>query len=176
MALIDVNELLYDPDFVSEAGALFYVRNVASIGEDGIVTTTPQRHAFEGAVYPDRPANLDFYPEASRVASRIKIVTFTRLQTMTDTTQADTIQWESKEFLVRAIEDYTNYGGGFVVATCELKTFTDAQRSPQYVPQPNVIADPPYLPQIVPQPEIRYVVDDFGNFVLDDFGNKIRIA
>jgi hypothetical protein len=56
--------------------------------------------------------------ESARVTGSITIHTVFRLTAGDDDNDADVVIWRGARYVVTALNDYTHFGRGFVVATC----------------------------------------------------------
>jgi galactose-6-phosphate isomerase len=121
MALIDVSEILSDPDFVDDFNV---IRNSRTVDMHGRTIDTDGVYLTYGSVQPAKEVQLRQLPELERVGSFISVVTPFRLFALTDTTAPDQITWNGRSYRVKIVRDWTNYGQGFVEAICELTSFT----------------------------------------------------
>lgn len=117
MALIDVSELLTDPDFVDDITVL---RSVRSVNDVGRAVDTPGAYYTYGCVQPAKEVQLLQIPDLERAGSYISVVTPFRLLALTETTAPDQVVWNGKYYQVSVVRDWTNYGEGFVEAICQL--------------------------------------------------------
>lgn len=122
MALIDVSELLSDPDFVDDFAV---VRSTRTVGTDGRTVDVPGYYYTYGCVQPAKESQLRQLPEADRVGDFISVVTVFQLYALTDSTAPDIVQWNCRNYRVKVTRDWTNYGEGFNEALCELVELTN---------------------------------------------------
>jgi hypothetical protein len=121
MALLDVSELLSDPDFADDFTIL---RSVRTVDNTGRTVDTPGAYYSYGCIQPAKEAQLKQLPELERVGSFISVVTPFRLLALTSTTAPDQIIWRCGTYRVKVVRDWTNFGEGFVEAICELETLS----------------------------------------------------
>ena len=126
MPLLDVSDLLTDPDFVQYG--LTCKRNVQTVGEDGIAEDIPTLFNFTGVVTSAAGDALNRLAEGSRVASTITICTRFHLRAGNQVNDADVVTIPGRccnsplpaiQYTVTQVNDYTRYGVGFIEATCE---------------------------------------------------------
>jgi hypothetical protein len=127
MAELDLSELMGDPDFADTGIQL--IRNTQTL-TNGRVTLTPQNYFITASVQPVA-ANLDILADGQRVASRLSVYTQFQLLAATDTTSGDIVVWNGRNYMTRVVEDFSNFGVGYVEATCELMAMTSLPVPPQ---------------------------------------------
>ncbi|MFG1399836.1 hypothetical protein [Roseixanthobacter pseudopolyaromaticivorans] len=121
MPLLDVSDVLSDPMFAQDAGAIVLYRSTLTVGNDGRGTRTTTSQAITGVVTSDTGDILDRIAEGQRIKGSITVHTTFRLTDGDGSTDADEIQWNGRRYIVSAVNDYTTYGAGYVCATCDLK-------------------------------------------------------
>lgn len=129
MPLLDISEILNDPDLSEPPGALQLIRSVETIDDNGRAQIARQTFQFGGNVQPAPGSTLIVMPDLSRASSVIEITTQARMLVQSVNNPADVVVWRCQQYRVRAIEDYTSYGSGFVTVTCELISLTSAHSS-----------------------------------------------
>lgn len=117
MPLLDVSELMTDPDFATNT--LSCARMAQAVGTDGRATDTPTNTAFVGVVTADKGSILKRMAEASFVEGSIMIYTKFRLQMVGAGFDADVVTWKGSTYTVTNVGDYSEFGQGFVWAICE---------------------------------------------------------
>lgn len=121
MALIDISELLSDPDFADD---FTVIRSTRQVGDDGRTTDSPTYYYTYGVVQPGERlrdgSGLSQMTDLERAGRDIHIVTPFRLLPLTHTTAPDQVVWNGQNYRVLHTADWTNYGQGFVTAKCEL--------------------------------------------------------
>lgn len=122
MPLINVDELMDDPDFVTDT--LVVLRTSEAVNAQGrnVVTKSPPL-PFRGTIVPARARDLQRLPEGSSSSGVIVIITVERLTPGNPRTgkPADQIRWKDDLYVVSALDDYSEYGAGFVCAICTLQ-------------------------------------------------------
>lgn len=118
MALLDVTEVLFDPDFMDSG--LVCKRSVQAVGDNGRTTTTDTVMQFSGVVTSDKGDILERLAGAERKKGSITIHTTFLLTAGTGNTTADVVTWQGKNYTVSNVNDYGHFGRGFVCATCDL--------------------------------------------------------
>lgn len=127
MPLLDVTEVLLDPDFVDTT--LVCHRQVQTVDEDNFPVNTAQDIPFSGVVTVDRSLQAQRMAAGQNINGAILIVTQFRLtqgMPASDTTpelDADIVTYRGRNYRVTFVDPYTAYGAGFVQAHCELLEF-----------------------------------------------------
>lgn len=120
MATLDVTELLSDPDFCDTVTITRKTEIIGSNGRPVITTETfPNVVVVVTAGHGDM---LKRFPELTRVEGSVMVHTTFRLVAATQTTQADEMAWNGVNYRLAALNDWTNFGTGFVSA---IFTMTD---------------------------------------------------
>ncbi|MEE3504837.1 hypothetical protein QN399_00920 [Pseudomonas sp. 10C3] len=119
MALLDVTDVLLDPDFMDMG--LACVRTTETVGDNGRPTTTTVRSVFAGVITSDSGDILERLAGGERKKGSITIHTIFQLTSGFDNVTADTVTWRGNEYVVSNVNDYAHFGRGFVSATCDLK-------------------------------------------------------
>lgn len=117
MPLLDVSEVLDDPDF---ADTVNVTRKTATVDTHG-------RANFVTSVYPNvvavvvaaSKAELVRTPEGEMTAGDIMVVTKFNLSSGDGAETADIVNWNGRNYTVVQTDDYSRYGVGFVSATCK---------------------------------------------------------
>lgn len=118
MPLLDVTEVLFDPDF---ADTLVCIRQTQTVDDDGIATNVTQSMPFIGVVTADRGKELARLAAGSHVSGSILVHTAFRLTNGGPAGRdSDHIVWNGDEYIVKSIDDYSTYGMGFLCASCDL--------------------------------------------------------
>jgi len=117
MALIDVTELLDDPDF---SDTFFLRRQHQNIDSSGLAHNAETSVACDGVCFPGGGNKLIRTRDGDRVESDMTIVTRTILHDGRGGVPADCVEWMGQRYVVTLVEDYANWGGGFVQARCNL--------------------------------------------------------
>lgn len=122
MPLLDLSELMTDPTFVE---AFTVIRATKATGDNGRTKLTPQRIPnVIGGVQPAGSLDLQRLPEGSNLRGAVAVWTkyiLTDGQLSEDLT-ADQIEWNGHLYTVMSVEDFSQFGEGFVKAVCQLAT------------------------------------------------------
>lgn len=116
MALLDVSEILTDPDLVD----LFNVRRrseTVDIHGRSTVSETmfPQ---IAGVVTAISPNDLDRREDYQSMSRSISVVCRFRLHGETEGNQPDIVVWRGDNFIVKHVDPYPQFGRGFIQAEC----------------------------------------------------------
>lgn len=115
MPLLDVSDILTDPDFADE---ITITRTVITV-ERGRTKKNQTTIPAVGVVTSDQGDILDRLPDMRRVAGAILVHTAETLIASDDERDADIIEWAGKQYTVIDVNDYSRYGAGFTCAKCE---------------------------------------------------------
>lgn len=121
MPLISVDELMFDPDFVTESLRLY--TTIEIVGVNGRNTITRSMQPIVGVVTPTSAQDLVRLPEGSTSGGSITVTTAYPL-TSGDPAQAkpaDQISWKGDLYVVTRLDDYSEFGQGFISALCTLQ-------------------------------------------------------
>lgn len=117
MPLLDVTDILSDPDFVDLTPVCIRQDQVAAPG--GRVTNVQTSTPFTGVFTMDRGSILNRMAEGSYVSGSILVYTPFQLRMSGASVDADLIDWHGERYTVVNRGDYTAYGSGFVWAVGE---------------------------------------------------------
>lgn len=119
MALLDVSDILLDPDFSDKT--LVCVRSRQAVGEDGIAVNTKSNIKFSGVVTSNNGDILERISTGERVKGSITIHSRFQLSDGGGTNMAaDVVLWRGRSYTVSSVNDYAHFGRGFIVANCDL--------------------------------------------------------
>lgn len=118
MARIDVTEILTDPDFADTG--LICERSTQVVGADGIAVNTKKLIRFIGVVTSDQGDVLERMPGVERITGSITVHSRFLLKDGTPGQTADVLQWQGRRYTISNVNDYSHFGRGFMVATCDL--------------------------------------------------------
>ncbi len=121
MPLLDVTEVLLDPDFVDRT--LVCHRQIQERDDDNFTTNTQQDVPFSGVVTVDRSLEARRMAAGQNINGAILIVTQFRLTQGQPGLDADVVTYRGRKYRVTFVDPYTAYGAGFVQAHCELMEF-----------------------------------------------------
>lgn len=119
MALLDVVDVILDPDFM-DAG-LVCNRMTQDVDERGRASNTVTPIPFSAVVTSDQGDILQRMAEGSRIFGSILVHTTLRLRDGGAGADADEIVWRGRTYTVAKVNDYSHFGRGFVCATCDIK-------------------------------------------------------
>lgn len=117
MASIDISFLLSDPDFADTLTARSLVQ---SVGSNGRADSTATDADFVGVAFPGTGNLLVRVPDGERVSADMTVVTTHTLSSGSDGNPADEVVWRGSRYTVKSVQDYSNWGAGFVLALCDL--------------------------------------------------------
>lgn len=112
MPLLDVSDVLSDPDF---ADSFTVTRITETVDGHGRAQSTRRTYPASGVVTSDKGDVLLRTPEGQRVTGSIMIHTPFRIQAK------DEITWAGQVYTAANPNDYSRYGSGFVSVICDLK-------------------------------------------------------
>lgn len=119
MALIDVSELLTDPDFTNTVTLIRRASTVNTYGEN-IMTET--QSTITAVVQGANTESLERVPEGARLSDLIDVYYKGQLTAESPSGYADVIVWGGKRYQVfEVVEDFMNFGAGFTKAVCKLE-------------------------------------------------------
>lgn len=119
MALIDVSDMMTDPDFTSQATLIRRTSTVSSYGEH-IITET--QTTITAVVQGANTETLARMPEGARLSDLIDVYYKGQLTAEQPGGYADVIVWGGKRYQVfEVVEDFMNFGAGFTKAVCKLE-------------------------------------------------------
>lgn len=117
MPLLDVSEILLDPDFVD---SLVCARNTQTVDDSGIATDTPNCIPFYGVVTNNTGDLLMRLAEGSRITGSITVHSQFNLIAGADGIDADIVTWNGRQYTVTNVGDWSRFGIGFTATNCEL--------------------------------------------------------
>ena len=119
MALIDVSELLTDPDFTNTVTLIRRSSTVDTYGENTMAETSS---SITAVVQGANTESLERVPEGARLSDLIDVYYKGQLTAESPGGYADIIVWQGKRYQVfEVVEDFMNYGAGFTKAVCKLE-------------------------------------------------------
>lgn len=122
MPLLDVSDIILDPDF---ADAITVYRQAVSTDTYGdVIRTETATPNVVAVITPDKWSTLQRQAEGSNVSEVVTVITQFRLQASMDGYDADEIVWNGKRYVVIAVGDCSRYGAGFVEASASIKGMT----------------------------------------------------
>lgn len=118
MARLDVTEILTDPDFADTG--LICDRSTQTVGTDGIAVNNTKSIRFTGVVTSDQGDVLERMPGVERITGSITIHSRFLLKDGSPGQTADVVRWQGRRYTVSNVNDYSHFGRGFIVASCDL--------------------------------------------------------
>ncbi|CAI1250873.1 Uncharacterised protein [Serratia ficaria] len=124
MPLLDVTEVLLDPDFADNS--LICRRQIQTTDDDNFPVNTQQEIPFSGVVTVDRSLEAKRMAAGQNINGAILIVTQFRLTQGSKNAadgpnlDADLVVYNGGLYRVTFVDPYTRNGAGFVQAHCEL--------------------------------------------------------
>lgn len=124
MPLLDVSDIVSDPDF---ADRFSVIRRKETVGTDGRATVVEQVFRNVSGVVTAASANdLDRREDYQNMTRSINVVTTFKVQGLVTGYQPDIILWRGTRHLVKHVDAYPQFGRGFVQAECGSMANTDA--------------------------------------------------
>ena len=118
MALLDVSEVLLDPDFMDND--LICERNTETVNDQGLAVVTTELMPFFFFFTTNEGTRLQREMDLERISGSITIHPIFPLTDGSDGTTADIIQWKNKRYTVVKVDDYGHFGTGFTKAICNI--------------------------------------------------------
>jgi galactose-6-phosphate isomerase len=122
MATIDLSDIVDDVDFDMEFRV---VQAIEIVGSNGRATFTNKTIKTHGSVQPATPRGLQLLPDSVRVEGALTIYTRYPLRINDGVRAADTVLWEGRRYVVSNVQPWSQWGRGFINATCTLHDLTD---------------------------------------------------
>jgi hypothetical protein len=119
MPFLDVSDVLLDPDFMDLT--LTVTRNAQTVGNDGNSVITSTTTPFYGVVTNLSGSVLHRVAEGEHISDTITIHSQFKLIDGQSGYDADIVNWQGLQWTVTNVNDYSQYGRGFVSATCTLR-------------------------------------------------------
>jgi len=117
--LLDVSDLLSDPDF---ADTFDVIRYGDSVDDDGVGSEAPAPiTGLTGVIQPASELSLQRLADGARLASTIEIHTTFPLTSGIDGQGADEVIYQNATYTVTDVADWTRFGVGYVRAIAQMK-------------------------------------------------------
>jgi galactose-6-phosphate isomerase len=123
MATLDVSWVPLEAEF---ADRFDVVRRPETISESGRSSTTQVTATAFGTVYPTGDNSLVRQADYELGRKTLTVVTPYRLQQAAPGYQPDVVLYRGNQYVVSALEDFSQYGAGFVVAQLSSISAIDA--------------------------------------------------
>lgn len=117
MPLLDVTDVLYDPDFCQD---VVVETTVVTTNDQGVASKSVSSETISAVVTPLTTRELMRLPEGEMLKGGITVFSHYPLQSGDGNKSADTIVWNGVSYVVYSTDDYSTYGEGFNVAVCQL--------------------------------------------------------
>lgn len=115
MPLIDVDDLLTDPDFVETIQVL---RRKQQISDTGRVSTVNATFNVVACVQPQSDQPMIRGAEQQNLPALISVHTMFRIRGISPGYQPDIVIWNGTQFVVNKVYNWSHYGRGYVMAEC----------------------------------------------------------
>lgn len=115
MALIDVSDLLLDPDFINNVSLIHRTTVVNSFGKNELTETSVDTF---GSVQPAPVKEIQRLPEALRMSDVRKFWIKAEILSDGDSQYPDIILFQGKRFQIINTEPWMNYGAGWNAGLC----------------------------------------------------------
>jgi hypothetical protein len=123
MPSLDVNVVLSSPLFMD---TFTVVRRGSAVNAQGRTESIEEQIPTTGIVQPSGANTQDRPKDYATGRKSCLVITQFRLRQQTDGYLPDLVLWRGDDYLVETVEDYTNYGRGFVQAYCTSQDLQDA--------------------------------------------------
>lgn len=127
MPELDVSELTIDPDLA--ATQFLVIRRVQVMNAFGERTNQVQRFAPFGQVAPTGDNSLVREDSYQMAGKSIQVITAFRLRMAAKdnatTYDPDIVIWRGDSYVVKSVEDYSQFGAGMIVAECGSIDYVD---------------------------------------------------
>jgi len=118
MALIDVSELMTDPDFTN---TISLTRRTQTISDYGEITLTGTSTNMTAIVQAGNGETLARNPDYSVMTDWITIYAKFDFRADGNGYFADLVTWGGHDFQVKSVTDFMNWGEGYTRADCLIK-------------------------------------------------------
>lgn len=135
MAQLDISDALLEPSFQD---TLLIHRRTETVTGGGISELSTQVLLGLGVVTPTGDNSMTREDAYTKGARAIEIFTRFRLQGPAPGFQPDVIEWRGNQYVVKVLDDLTNFAQGFVKAECISMDLIEAQPE-QFVAQPPLV-------------------------------------
>jgi hypothetical protein len=115
---IDMSDIVLDSD-LGQTQPIKLARALRSVSDAGLTVTTPYTVVPDvyGIVTPASQRQLNRLPEGDRQSAGISIISNIALTAGGDYSAPDMVQYEGKNYLVNAVDDWIAYGYNHAIAT-----------------------------------------------------------
>ena len=116
MALVDTTHLLTNPRYTDE---LLLRRITESINQYGEREVLEVGETIRASVFPATSQSLALLPESQRVGGAVEVY-YKGVFSL-----GDVLVWKATRYIVRALDDYSHFGAGFVKAVATREPIND---------------------------------------------------
>lgn len=122
MPMLDVTDVLLDPDFCEEIEVTRRPTTVVN----GRTVTTPETLYFTAIVNPEQPDPFQLETDYEHAKSRISVHSPNQFLAASTGYLPDLIIWEGSTYIVKRVLPWSKYGAGFYSVEAELQDVTQA--------------------------------------------------
>ena len=128
MPEIDVTDVLLDSEIAGEA--FIVERRTETVGQNGQSTVAIAQIQAYGAIQPEGDNDLIRTEDYDVQSKSVVVITNFRLRGVSQDAQGkeykpDIVIWKGNSFIVKTVEDFSQYGGGMIEALCTSEDFVD---------------------------------------------------
>lgn len=128
MPEIDVTDVLLDSDVAGED--FTYARRPETVTQAGRGVRALQVYPGVGSIQPIEDNSMARTEDYDAAANTIQIITMTRLRSVSQDQggnqfAADIVTWKGNSYVVKTVEDFSQYGAGYVRAVATSQDFVD---------------------------------------------------
>jgi hypothetical protein len=120
---LDVVDVLYSAEFMD---TFTVVRRDSGVTPQGRSETVETQYATTGVVQPSGANTQERPKDYAAGRKSCFVATQFRLRAQSEGFFPDLVLWRGDDYLVETVEDYTNFGRGFVQAYCTSQDLQDA--------------------------------------------------
>ena len=122
MPMLDVSDVLDDPDFNQ---MITVTRALKGVDDQGEATLTSTSENIIAVVAPITANELNRLPDAERLSGGCTVYCRYALFSGQGDYTADTVLCNGSQYVVVSVDDWEAFGGGFVTARCGLLNMRD---------------------------------------------------
>ena len=119
MPFLDVTDVLSDPDFADTVSVLRTATAVDIFGEN-LATSATTTSAVSAVVTPASSNDLKRLPDTARLEGAITLISTFRFTSGQPGFTADVVTWQGRQYTVMNLDDWSQFGAGFVRATATM--------------------------------------------------------
>lgn len=118
--MIDVSELMGDPDFL-DPGPITVLRRTAVVNNFGENVLSEAVTPIQAIVQTGAGDMLESLPDAAKLSEAIRVWTAFTLEAQPAGGYSDVVTWRGQRWIVMARKDWSNWGLGHTQALCILE-------------------------------------------------------